>query len=88
MLLLFHIFTAVGSLAAAGASYVSPSLLKLRLTYILTASMFTSGTVLVIQNTSHLLKACVMGLALLGVISYATIIARNKLAAETSNSVK
>lgn len=86
MLLLFHILAAFGSLAAAGAVYVSPSVNRLHATYFLTGAMFSSGTVLVIQNVSHLVEACVMGLALLSVIAYAVISARNKLAHEPAKS--
>lgn len=80
MLLLFHITAAFGSLAAAGLSYAGPSRQRLRATYLLTAGMLISGTVLVIQNTAHLVEACVMGLVLLGVITFASVSAQNKLA--------
>lgn len=79
MLLVLHIIAALGSLGAAGAVYISPSTAKLRLTNIITAVMFLSGTVLVIQNTASLLKACVTGTVLLGVVLYATASARQKL---------
>ena len=86
MILLFHIVTAFGSLIAAGAAYSAPSQYKLHTTYFLTTSMFLSGTLLVIRNTAHLLEACIMGLALLAVIAYATISARAKLARQISGN--
>lgn len=79
MTLFIHIILAVGSLVAAGASHISPSVAKLRTTYALTAGMLLSGTYLVIQSSSHLLEACVMGLSLLAVISLEVTLARNKL---------
>lgn len=80
MLLLFHIIVALSSLVAAGVVYASPSQMKLRMTYILSAAMLASGTVLVLRDATHLVKACVMGLSLLAVISYAVLSARSKLA--------
>lgn len=85
MLLLFHIIVALASLVVAGALYFGPSVTRLRATYVLTVGMFASGTVLVIQNTSHLLEACVMGLGLLSVIMYASVSARKKLVHATEN---
>lgn len=79
MLLIIHIAAALGSLLAAALVYVNPSVHKLRITNALTALMFLSGTILVVQNTAHLLKACVMGLALLSVVVVATTAARHKL---------
>jgi hypothetical protein len=80
MVLLFHIVVAFASLIAAGAAYLSPSLGKLRLAYVLAASMLASGTYLVVRNSSHLLEACVMGLVYLVIISYEIAVARSKLA--------
>lgn len=84
MVLLFHILVAFGSLVAAGVSYISPSVAKLRVTYFLSASMLASGTFLVINNSSHLLEACVMGLGFLAVVAFAVVSAKNKLVAQAS----
>jgi len=80
MVVLFHVLTALASLVAAGAAFFSPSRAKLRVTYVLTASMLASGVYLVVQNSSHLLKACAMGLVYLAVVSFEIAAARNKLA--------
>jgi hypothetical protein len=79
MVLIFHVVTALASLVAAGAAMLSPSPRKLRLTYILTAGMLLSGSYLVMNNTSHLIEACVMGLAYLAIISVEIFAARHKL---------
>jgi hypothetical protein len=80
MILLLHILTALGSLVVAGAAFLSPSVFKLRLSYVLTASMLASGTYLVVKNSAHLLEACVMGLVYLVIVSFELASARHKLA--------
>lgn len=80
MILVFHVLAAVTSLLAAGALYLAPSKNKLHLTYLLTGCMLTSGTYLVIQSSSHLLQACIMGLGMLSVIAFAVMRAHSKLA--------
>ncbi|HTE21899.1 MAG TPA: hypothetical protein VK674_02555 [Candidatus Limnocylindria bacterium] len=80
MIVFFHVLTALASLVVAGVAFFSPSQAKLRLTYVLTAGMLASGVYLVVQNSSHLLKACVMGLVYLVVVSFEIAAARHKLA--------
>lgn len=79
MLLLFHVLSAFASVVAASAAYINPSVAKLRMTYFLSTAMLTSGTYLVMQNTTHLLEACVMGLVFLAVVSFEVVRARSKL---------
>jgi hypothetical protein len=79
MMLVFHVVSACASLLAAGAALLAPTPRKLRLTYVLTAAMLLSGSYLVMKNTSHLIEACVMGLAYLAIISVEIVVARHKI---------
>lgn len=86
MILIFHIFVALASLVAATASYAMPSRLVFKATYALTAAMLASGTILVIQDSTHLVKSCAIGLGLLVVILYQVALGHKKLAAENQRS--
>jgi len=79
MLVVLHVLAAFASIIAASTAYVAPSVARLRLTYGLTIAMLATGVYLVVQNTAHLLEACIMGLVFLAVISFETVSARNKL---------
>lgn len=80
MVTVFHVLAACSSLVVASATYISPSALKIRWAYFFAAVMFGSGVYLVIQNTAYLLRACVLGITLLGVILLQLALARRKLA--------
>lgn len=84
MILLMHILSAVGGVAASSAAYFSPSKRKLRLTYVLTGATLLSGTLLVVDNLSHLARACVTGTLYLGVVLIQILAARKKLAFATN----
>jgi hypothetical protein len=85
-MLLLHIIIALASIVYTGYVFLSPSQAKLRNSYLLVAGTLASGTYLVVIKPSHLLPACLSGLAYLGVVSIGIVAARMKLAAETDES--
>lgn len=82
MLLLTHVLIALGSLAATGLAYLSPSQRKLRISYSLVGLTLVSGTVLVVASHSPLLSSCMTGLAYLAIVIFGIAASRHKLAAD------
>lgn len=86
MILVLHIATALTSVVYTGYTYFKPSRTKLLVSYGLIAGMLTTGTMLVIAKPSHLMTACIDGLAYLAVVLTGIALARQKLAQATSVS--
>jgi hypothetical protein len=79
MVILTHVLIALASLALSAYSYFNPSQTMLRVSYGLIALTLASGTYLLLSKPSHMIEACMMGLAYLAIISIATVAARYKL---------
>ena len=80
MILIFHIFVALASLALSTVLFFAPSVRKLHVTYGLVALTLGSGTYLVAASPAHMLQACVSGLSYLAAVSVGIVAARYKLA--------
>lgn len=80
MILTLHIIVALASIAFASYTYMRPSTSKLYGTYGLIVATFGSGTYLIVASPSHLLQACVVGIAYLTVVGFVALAARAKLA--------
>ena len=81
-MLILHIIIAVSSLLYAAYVMLSPSKTKIYFSYGLIAGTFLSGTILIFNNLSHMIQACVVGLCYLAGVSIATIFAHRKLATD------
>lgn len=84
MVLIFHIFVAIGSLAFTTYLYLRPSKSKLKLAYSMVATTLLSGTYLVWSTKTPLLQACTMGLVYLSLIAFGLAFAHLKLSKNTS----
>jgi hypothetical protein len=84
MLILLHVLIALGGIASAGLSAVSPSVFKFRITYGLVGLTFISGTYLVISSHTNLTQACGSGLVYLGLVFVPMAVARKRLAGKSS----
>jgi hypothetical protein len=82
MMLMLHIFIALGSLAYTTYLCAVPSPRKFRVSYILVALTLLSGTYLAALNPSHIAEACAVGLVYTAVALAGTILARRKFAAQ------
>lgn len=81
MIIALHVTAALASLSLASAAYFRPSQIVLRAARLATLAMLGSGTMLVMNSRAHLLKSCVLGLALLTIVSLQLVLAKRKLAA-------
>ena len=79
MILVLHIAVAVSSLVFAALTYVSPSKSKVKAQYGLIAATLATGTVLVLSTGSHLMSACISGLAYLSAVSVFVFASKRKL---------
>ncbi|HWZ65435.1 MAG TPA: heme o synthase [Patescibacteria group bacterium] len=86
MILVLHIAVALSSVIYTGYTYFKPSKTKLLVSYGLIAGMLATGTALVITKPSHLMSACVDGLAYLAIVLTGIALARQKLAQELSDN--
>ena len=80
MMLIVHIATALVSVAWATALLVRPSSFKFVGNYALAGLTVASGTYLVVTKPAHMLETCTMGLAYLGFVTVATVVAARRLA--------
>jgi heme o synthase len=80
MILLMHIVIALAGLVLATLSFFYPSQRKLSFTYALAALTLLSGVHMVLQRQSHMLEACLSGIAYFCILVYLTVAARQKLA--------
>jgi hypothetical protein len=81
MAVLLHVLIALGSIAFTAVTFFRPSRTKLRGSYGLMALTIGSGTYLILSTRSHMIEACTMGLAYLGITLTMTAAAHYKLAA-------
>jgi hypothetical protein len=79
MLLMLHILIALTSVIFTGITYLRPTQNKFNGSYGLIAATLISGTVLVVQTGSPLLKSCLTGLLYLGVVLTGTVVAHYKV---------
>jgi hypothetical protein len=78
MILSFHIFVALTSLIATGLAFVSPSQIKLRVSYGTVALTLISGSYLVATRPAHLAQSCAVGLAYITISFVGILAARHK----------
>jgi len=81
MLVLTHVLIALVSVALSTSLLFSPSRARLHASYGLIIGTFVSGTLLIVSTKSHLLEACLMGLAYSAFTLIATVVVARKLAA-------
>lgn len=79
MLLLFHIFISVVSVAFATYMYLHPAKAKLRITYACIALAVLSGLLLLVQEPAFALQTCLTGMVYLAMVFYCTFNAQSKL---------
>jgi hypothetical protein len=84
MVLSIHIIIAVTSLLVGGLAAIRAARHILLANYGLIAGTFVSGTLLIIQQPAHLATACMSGLTYLAVAASLTVIARRRIAHETT----
>lgn len=86
MLLVFHISIAFISMAFVAFAYVLPSRRKLYTAHALAAATLVSGTILTIQNPSHLMQACIVGLIYMALVYTAIYAVQRKFAHILTNA--
>lgn len=85
MIIILHIIIALASIIYSGYVMFSPAKYKIKISYVLIAATFVSGSYLIFTMPANMVTACLEGLAYLGVVSIATVFAHKKLAAERRN---
>lgn len=80
MLLLIHIGIALASIVYATSIFIKPADSKFKLAYILTGSTLVSGTILVVERSSHLVESCVSGLIYTFSVLILIVLSKRKLA--------
>ena len=83
MLLVTHILIALASVGFSLFTYLSPSQIKLKAANAFVGLTVISGTVLVINLKTGLVRACMTGLLFVGFSLAGIIAAQHKLAAAT-----
>lgn len=84
MMLTLHICIALASLAYTTYLFVAPSPRKFRVSYGLVALTLLSGTYLTVVQPSHLVQACVAGLAYTTLALGGTILAHRTFATQNT----
>ena len=79
MILLLHILIATSSVVLTAVAFFRPTQKKLRLSYWLISLTVLSGTLLIWQKPSHMLKICLEGLVYVTVLSLATVAVKYRL---------
>ena len=80
MILGIHIALAIISIIYASYVVISPSKIKLRITYLLTLGTIASGLAMILVNPAHLGQTCVKGAVYIGFMIAASIVAQKRLA--------
>ena len=80
MILLFHILIAITSVLFTGYSYIQPSESRLKASYGLIGLTLGSGTYLVWMMPTHLVQACISGIAYTVIVLAGIALTRRKLA--------
>jgi hypothetical protein len=78
-MLLFHIIAAFLSIAFTFNTYLSPSSMKVKVSWMFVVATLGSGTLLTVVNPGYLLQACLSGSIYLAVVSYGIILTSRKL---------
>lgn len=79
MIILIHIVIALTSIATSSFTFLKPTVRRLVVSYGFIFGTIASGTYLLVAFPSHILQSCVMGLAYLTVVTFATIFAHVRL---------
>lgn len=82
MVLLTHIVIALSSVIFASYVMMRPSQAKFYVSYGLVAATLVTGTILTVQNASHLLQACASGIMYVSIVTALTVAAQKKFALE------
>jgi hypothetical protein len=77
---MLHVIIALASVILTTFTYFAPSIVKLRLSYVLVTMTLTSGFFLVWSEPTHMVQSCVTGIAYIGVVSIGIVAARRRLA--------
>lgn len=80
MIVILHVVIALFSIIVTTVAYVRPAQTTLRFAYGLVAATLGSGVYLVWVSPTHMIEACMMGLAYTGIVSIGIFAARAKLA--------
>lgn len=78
-MLIFHILTALTSIAAATVLFFRPGKPLLFINYGLAITTLVSGTYIIVASKTHLLQTCLVGLFYLVGVSYCIAMAQRKL---------
>ena len=78
MTLILHIIIALSSITVATYVFARPTAGGLRATYALIAATVVTGTYLIVMSPAHMLEACTVGLAYLGLVGALAYAARTK----------
>jgi len=79
-MLIFHILTALTSIAGATVLLFKPRQMFLYLNYAFALATLISGTYLIVSVKTHIIEACLMGLFYLAGVSFCIAVAQRKLA--------
>jgi len=83
MLLLFHIIIASISILFTIILFLRPTIKKMYLHYFLVGLVLATGTILVIQQPTHMTQTCFTGLLYIAFVTTGVFLARHKLAKAT-----
>lgn len=83
MIVVFHVISALFSMAFATFAFFYPSGKKLIVSYSLITSTILSGTYLVWHTKAPLLQSCLTGLIYFGIVAILTVATSYKIAAST-----
>ena len=86
MIIFTHVVIALISIILTFITYIKPSSTKLKMSYIAISSTLISGTYLVFNLQSNILRTCVTGLLFITVTSIMTYAAHTKLERAEDNS--
>jgi len=79
MIILIHVIFAITSIITASFTFFNPTIKKLIASYGLIVGTVGTGTYLLVTVPSHLLESCIMGIAYLTVIAFATVAAHTRM---------
>lgn len=83
MLLVLHILAALGGIGLTTYSYLSPSIAKIKTSYLMVLLTITTGTIIIIRDHLSILSVCLSGLLYIGFTVSGLIAAQAKLAKQT-----
>jgi hypothetical protein len=83
MILVIHIIAALAGIGLSTYSFLSPSIAKIRLSYLAVLLTILSGTIIVIKDHLSILSVCLSGLLYVGFTVSGLVGAQHKLARQT-----